>query len=457
MIANNQHVIADQDHVIVNKGLYKVYADGTLKLSLHPGQQRAWDSARRFIFMIAGTQGGKTSFGPFWLYREIMRCGPGDYLAVTASYDLFKLKMLPEIRYVFETLLGVARFHSGERVLEMKDPVTGEFWATRSTDPMWGRIILRSAVAKGGLESSSAKAAWLDECGMDEFSLGVWEAVRRRLSLQRGRALGTTTPYNLGWLKKEMYDPWIRGDEAIDIIQFTSITNPAFPIEEYKDVSKRMPDWKFRMMYGGLFTKPAGMIFEDFIDLSRDEGGHRIAPFNMPIWWKRYVGGDPGALNFGLVWLAEDPDTGFFYLYRARKSGRKPIRVHAEEAMDLAMRFKENVVLWAIGNRGEKQVRYDWEDAGASPAVAPPFADVEIGIDRIVELLRLQKLFIFDTAEDFLDEIRTYSRKLTSAGDMTEQIKDKSEFHLIDALRYVVAQLTSEDLEVSFVQGKAQW
>lgn len=36
--------------------------DGKLKLSLHSGQAKAWKSEKRFVFVIAGTQGGKTSF-----------------------------------------------------------------------------------------------------------------------------------------------------------------------------------------------------------------------------------------------------------------------------------------------------------------------------------------------------------------------------------------------------------
>lgn len=71
-------------------------------LNLHPGQERAMNSEKRFVFMLSGTQGGKTSLGPWWLAREIETRGQGDYLAVTANYDLFKLKMLPEMLKVFE-------------------------------------------------------------------------------------------------------------------------------------------------------------------------------------------------------------------------------------------------------------------------------------------------------------------------------------------------------------------
>src|SRR5690606_30690163 len=139
-----------------------------VKLHFHDGQMRAWTSTRRIVAMIAGSQGGKTSFGPWWLAREVETCGPGDYLAVTATFDLFKLKMLPETRTVFEDILGIARYWAGDQILELCEhvwdddlgawvPLRGQFRAKRSDDPMWGRIILRSAVAKGGLESATAK------------------------------------------------------------------------------------------------------------------------------------------------------------------------------------------------------------------------------------------------------------------------------------------------------------
>ena len=71
---------------------------GKMRVTLHPGQTKAWDSEKRFVFIIAGTQSGKTSFRPLLLNREIDRMGEGDYLAVTATYALLKLKFLPEMK-----------------------------------------------------------------------------------------------------------------------------------------------------------------------------------------------------------------------------------------------------------------------------------------------------------------------------------------------------------------------
>ena len=161
------------------KPLSKVDSTGKVTLNFHPGQVRAWKSRKRFVFVLSGTQSGKTSFGPWWLWREINEHGSGDYLAVSPTYDLFKLKLLPEMLEVFVNTLHIGKYYPSERIIEIADPSTGKFSAKLASDKMYSRIILRSAEAGskhggagvGGLESATAKAAWLDECGMDTFSL----------------------------------------------------------------------------------------------------------------------------------------------------------------------------------------------------------------------------------------------------------------------------------------------
>src|SRR4051812_38291451 len=61
-------------------------------VNLHPGQMRAHKSAARFVIVTAGTQGGKTWYGPHWLLREIHHQGPGDYLIVTPTFALLERK-----------------------------------------------------------------------------------------------------------------------------------------------------------------------------------------------------------------------------------------------------------------------------------------------------------------------------------------------------------------------------
>src|SRR5258708_1446412 len=74
---------------------------GKIVLHLSAPQQAIYDNPSRILGMFAGSQGGKTSFSPWWLYKEIRSKGSGDYLAVTTNYDLFKLNLLPKMLNTF--------------------------------------------------------------------------------------------------------------------------------------------------------------------------------------------------------------------------------------------------------------------------------------------------------------------------------------------------------------------
>jgi hypothetical protein len=409
--------------------------NGRLILDLHRGQSRAWDSAARFVVMLAGTQGGKTSFLPWLLCREIQRTGrsgePNDYLAVTASYDLFKLKFLPTLREVFEHVLRIGRYWSGDRVIELADPQTGQFLAKRADDPMWGRIILRSAESSSGLESSTAKAAILDEAGMDSFQVDTWEAVLRRVSLALGRIFIGTTIYNLGWLKRVLYDRWTAGDPSIDVIQFDSTDNPAFPVKEYERARASMPLWKFNMFYRGLFERPAGLIYDSF-----DESTDLIPRFAIPAHWPRSLGLDFGGVNTAGLFYASEPGTPHLYLYREYKAGGRTAKEHTAALLD-----GEPMIPTCVGgSHSEGQWRDEFRAAGL-PVQEPDVREVELGIERVYGAHKQHEIKVFNDLVGYLDQKRSYSRVVDAAGEPTEKIDAKSTYHFMDAERYVVGKL----------------
>lgn len=414
---------------------------GKLSLNFHEGQLQVWDATERFVAMIAGTQSGKTSFGPFWLWREIMNCGGGDYIAATASYDLFKLKMLPELLTIFCELFDIGRYWAGEQIIELRDPETGKFWAKTRTDKMYGRIILRAASSPGGLESATAKAAWLDEAGQDRFGLDAYEAVLRRLSLYRGRVLITTTPYNLGWLKQQIFDR--RFSDNIAVYNFPSYLNPAFPRAEFEERRETMQKWRFDMMYQGIFSRPAGLIYGVFIDELIEDGGHKCRPFEIPKAWPCYVAVDPGGANTAKIYAAENPETNVFYLYRESLTGQLTTNEHVQEVL----RHKEagERFIWTfIGQPAEEQYRRDYMYAGMPFVKRPAIKGVEEGIDRVVRLMKSRRLIVFDNLHGILDEIGTYTRKLDENGEPTDAIENKSRFHRLDALRYLAVGVVEQ-------------
>lgn len=415
----------------------------------HRAQSIAHDSPRRIVAMLAGAQSGKTSYGPWWLAQEIEKFGGGDYLAVTASFDLFKLKMLPAMREVFETILGWGRYWAGDRIIELRDPQTGEFLAKYANDKMWGRIILRSAESPGGLESTTAKAAWLDEAGQDSFEVDAWRAVRRRLSIHRGRVLITTTLYNLGWLKQQIIDRALPGAAIrlehlpnsaeveitdsetanIMLVQFDSIANPVFPSEEFDEARATLPADEFEMLYRGRVATLRTLIYDCF-----DSVRHTTPRFEVPKEWKRYLGLDFGGVNTAGIFYAEEPGTGKLYGYREYLAGGRSAVEHAQELL----KGEPMRPMCVGGSKSEEQWRREFRRGGLS-VKAPQFSEVDLGILQVYSAHKQSKIIYFDDLEGILDQKGRYKRKRDKHGEVTDEIENKATFHFMDAERYIIA------------------
>lgn len=412
--------------------LYKIDENGKLQLAFHYGQSKAWASKKRFVFILAGSQSGKTSFLPWILWREIQEKGSGDYLAVSPSFPLLDKKMLPEFIKVFHATLKLGKWWAANKVYEIFDPETGE-GAKRFHDPMYARIMFCSAKNADSLESATAKAAVLDEVGQDDFTVSAWEAVQRRLTLNRGRVFGATTIYNWGWMKNQIYDTWKRGESSdIDVIQFRSIANPMFPRDEYFRAMKTMPLWKFRMFYDGEYDKPAGMIYDSF-----DFDKCKIPAFAIPDSWPIFVGVDFGGVHMAALFTAQDPETKRFYHFKEYIKGELSIREHADNFKDIVgMR----PLRWIGGAAPEDQWRLEFQEAGI-PLLPPPIKEVEVGIQRVYNFHKRNQIFVFETLTRYLDQKGSYSRKLDENNQPTEEIKDKNEYHMLDCERVLFSDL----------------
>lgn len=412
----------------MNNGIYAI-ENGRVKFQPHAGQIKAWDSKKRIIAVLSGTQGGKTSFGPIWLHREIQRRGAGDYMVVTPTYPLLNLKALPEFKRWFETILGLGVYKTQDKQFVISKRGEMALWGKEQEQET--RIIFGYAAEPESLESATAKAAWLDEAGQKRFKVDSWEAIRRRLSIHRGRVLITTTPYNLGWLKQRIWDTWKAGSDEIDVIRFESIANPLFSREEWESAKSELPRWKFDMFYRAIFTRPAGLIYDCF-----DEAKHKAPRFNIPQDWPRFMGVDFGGVNTAALFYAQEPMSNRYYLYREYKAGGRTAKEHVKAMME-----GEPMPLKIVGGaKSEGQWRSEFRAAGL-PIQEPMISEVEVGIDRVYGAHKQNSIIVFDDLFGYLDEKMSYSRELDEMGQPTEKIEDKNTFHFMDAERYILGAL----------------
>lgn len=410
----------------------------TLQLHFHAGQHAAHTSTKRFVLVLAGTQSGKTSYGPHWLLQEMQRCGPGDYGVVTPTFTLLELKALPEFKRLFVETLRLGEYvGSPVRVFRVSDEGARRLFGNVPAVPT--QVFFGHAQDPDSLESATYKGVWLDEAGQKKFRRASWEAIQRRIGLHQGRALLTTTPYDLGWLKSLFYDPWEasgRNHPEIDVITFPSIANPRFSRDEFERARRVLPRWKFRMFYLGQFERPAGLIYDCF-----DDASHVLPTFAIPDTWRRFVGADFGGVNTAAVFLAEEQNekgtaTGRYIAYREYLAGGRTAKEHAT-----IWKHNEPKAPRVIGGaKSEGQWRQEFSAAGL-PIGEPLVSDVEVGIDRVYGAIKEGKLLVMSHLTGLLEQLRTYSRVLDERGEPTPAIEDKETFHYLDALRYIGTRL----------------
>jgi len=414
---------------------------GKLRFNFHYGQALAWQATERFVAIIAGTQSGKTTFGPLWLRREMQTCGPGDYLIAAPTDPLLQVKLIPAFRMLFEDQLKLGRYTESPRP-KFTLSKAGERALFGSEQDVPTNVYFGYAAKPDSLESMTILAAWLDEAGQPEFKSGSWDAILRRLSLSMGRVLITTTPYTVGhWLRRRLFDRRNDPAESIRVVQFKSLWNPEFPREEWDRAKRDLPRWKFRMMYHGEFAKPAGQIYDVF-------GEEHIVPrFAIPERWVRYAGIDFGGVNTAAVFLAERPEDKALFVYRTYHHGYRTAAEHG-----IALRKNEpRIPVFYGGAKSEGNYRLEYK-AGGLVVKEPLVAEVEQGIDRVYAQFAQVKLFVFDDLEPLLDELDNYSRKADSEGTVTDVIQDKNAYHHLDALRYIIGSIRGAGTESTYTR-----
>jgi len=418
---------------------------------LHHGQAQAYRSTARIIVVLAGSQGGKTSFTPIWLDKEIAECGPGDYLAASATFDLLSLKLLPEMREHFVRRLGWEYKASARTIINERE---GK------------RIILRSGENPESLESATANAVVLDEFGQRRVPRESFEAARRRLTLRRGRILITTTAYYTeGWLI-DLINSAPASKGQVEVIQFPSYYNPRFSAAEWYEQKKFLPPWKFGMMFEGRITRPPAQILCDFRPWDRSitkpceeckdcmhgrkcertRFGQLVTPFEIPKDWDRIVGVDFGLVNTAIVWIAHNrhyipgslstlhggPQSEY-YVYRASLGGG----ITQEEWARKSLEYKEPVAMWLGGAPSENNHRQSWQMGGVGMIEPLISGDVEARLDHLIGIIRQDRMAVFDHLADLRTQAHTYSREMdTGTNEPTDKINDKQKYHLIDAWGY---------------------
>ena len=221
------------------------------EISLHAKQEQAIYSPKRVIIMCAGIQGGKTTSGSVWMRKRISTVTDSDtnFLITAPTVKIFNQSTEPAFLKMFH---GLGKYNKSDHVFEMN----------RNR-----RIFLRSLHEPDAIEGmTNVQGIWADELG--KCNLKAWTNIEGRSAFKMCPIFGTTTPYALNWLWKDIYKPWRAGKrDDVEFIQFASIDNPHFPRKEYERQEALLDPRVFAMKYKGQFERMAGLVYPDFDDV----------------------------------------------------------------------------------------------------------------------------------------------------------------------------------------------
>lgn len=380
------------------------------------------DSTSRFIGVVSGIRGGKTTIGAIWLLQQMQadqQLGrTGDYLICAPTNKILDQSTLPKFKEYFPSDWGVWK--------EQKSYFELAWKRKGSEEPC--RVFVRSLDEPDSIEGMECLSAWIDECG--KVKQQGWINVQGRLSVTQGRAILTTTPYAVNWFQRDIVNRARGGDKDYDVITWASVDNPVFPKEEFERARKTLPKAIFERRYLGLFTRLEGLVYPEF-----DEETHVVDSFDIPDNWLRFGGLDFGKSNPNAVLcIAQDPDTKTFYIYREF--------YQAETLLKTISQFLHNQDLaYVLADTQAAQNIMELNRYYGNRNVKPADKNKDTGIARIRGLLAEGRLKFFKgRTEKTLEEMEQYHYAAPDQdGFNNDKTVDKNN-HCMDALRYAFSR-----------------
>jgi phage terminase large subunit len=399
-------------------------------IKLHPKQFDAFNFTRRYGAVICGVQSGKTYLGATWANKKITEFPKGNGLISAPTYKILQQSTLDKFFNLFPEWFRY--YKKQESVIDL---------------PEGGKIYIRSADEPLGIEGMTLDWAWLDEAGM--MGRLIWVFVRARTAIRKGQVLMTTTPYNLGWLFTDFYKPFKEGkDEDLVVFTWKSVENPYFDKEFYEKEKERLSGEEFARRYEGEFTKMEGLVYDLPSDRIIEE-----KKINNP---EITIGGiDWGFRNPAALWVGKLKDKVWYVVDEWYKSGKTTPEI-IERCKELQKTHGVN--RWYADSAEPDRIE---ECKRAGLYILEGSKDLKGGISQINQLIRENRLFVFDKCENFIDEINFYHYPEVRGENLNPKDEpQKKNDHLMDAMRYAITTYepaVNEGEEEIVIYKKQNW
>ena len=280
---------------------------------------------------------------------------------------------------------------------------------------------------------TNVRGIWGDEAG--KFPLYFWENIQARASFRQCPVILTTSPYSLNWVYKDIIRPTSKGlrDDCL-VIQAASYESPYFPMAEYERKKATMDPKRFKMVYGGQFEKPEGLVYGCF-----DEDENVIGATNLGPGTKFVAGVDWGYTHpFVIKVRAIDVNGNHFDVSEFYKT-----QMTISQMVDVA---KKKMAVFGIERFWCDPSRPDYIAEFQKEKIPALAADNSIrrGIDIHYELIKTRKYkMVSGRCPYTLAEIETYHYPEEQENKTDKDDTEKSELpvdtdnHALDSDRYI--------------------
>ena len=435
----------------------KIQAQGVAAfgITLTPRQQEAWAATDRYRYVLyGGARGGGKSFLLRW----------------RALYQLIELWLagFPKARNAIfcDTYVNLQDRHIGPIAAEFPEEI-GQLKESRKyglgfhlIDDLGGGILqLRNLDKPEKYKSAEFAGIYPDE--LTTQNERVFNVLRGSLRWKRGaRTLffAGTNPDGIGhlwvkslWINHDFPPQMVRTglDAEFHFVKSLPSDNPHLDEAYWRDLDSQ-PEEIRRAWVEGDWDLFEGQVFKNF---RKDR--HVVTPEDFPIpeSWPRVQGIDWGnAAPWAVLWLAMDPDTGRYIVYRElyergltdRQQAR---RIKANELENENIRFRfADPAMWAA--RNHEDVVFSSADEYARAGVRLTKAN-NARIDGLRKVMRLLE-DLPDGRPGLLmyEDCRSLIRTLPALPHDKRQIEDvdtNAEDHAYDALRYALSNAVTRE------------
>jgi phage terminase large subunit-like protein len=268
-----------------------------------------------------------------------------------------------------------------------------------------------------------------------------------------GDELFTMTPVlGMSWMYDVIWDPWTKGalENAI-VVVVDMDDNPYLSTETKREALEGLSKAEREARKSGRFVHFAGMIYDEFSRMTHVIPEVEQVPANAEV----YVGIDPGMRHMAaVVWAYLTADGTMVVFDELALQGYTVKRV-AESIKQINMRWGQRTgsgavvplqPRWYVIDPSARNIMHqtgrsdqmEFTDHGIVTILAQN--SVTAGINRVKERLQAHRLAVTANCPVLIDQFRKYRWAAPNRGEDDPKEKPvKTDDHLLDALRYVVA------------------